>query len=78
MLHGLRGTAVLRLRRAGVSKPLICDFVGMSAQMVDRYCRKSEQRENALAAVYQLEKIRQERTAERVKNEPRKADPNTP
>lgn len=53
--HGLRATAVIRLRRAGVSKPLIADFVGMSSQMVDRYCRKSEQRVNALAALEQME-----------------------
>lgn len=51
VLHGLRGTAVVRLRRLGVSIPLICDMVGMSPQMVKRYSRKSEQRENALAAV---------------------------
>lgn len=57
-MHGLRGTAVLRLRRAGVAKPLICDMIGMSPQMVDRYCRLSEQRQNALAAVAQMEGAR--------------------
>src|SRR4029077_3363279 len=35
--HGLRATAVIRLRRLGISKPLIADFVGMSGLMVDRY-----------------------------------------
>lgn len=53
--HGLRATAVIRLRRAGVSKPLIADFVGMSVQMVDRYCRRSEQKDNALAALAQMQ-----------------------
>jgi integrase len=57
-MHGLRGTAVLRLRRAGVAKPLICDMIGMSPMMVDRYCRLSEQRQNALAAVAQMEGAR--------------------
>ena len=31
VFHGLRGSAVVRLRRAGVSRALICDFVGMSS-----------------------------------------------
>jgi hypothetical protein len=54
-LHGLRATAVIRLRRAGVSRPLIGDFIGMSSAMVDRYCRRSEQRDNALAAINQMQ-----------------------
>jgi integrase len=53
--HGLRSTAVIRLRRAGVSKPLIADMVGLSGPMVDRYCRLSEQRDNALAALDQMQ-----------------------
>jgi integrase len=55
VLHGLRGTAVVRLRRAGATVPQICDMVGMSPQMVARYCRLSVQRENALAAVHYLD-----------------------
>jgi integrase len=58
--HGLRATAVIRLRRLGISKPLIADFVGMSGLMVDRYCRRSEQRDNALAAMRQIEGTAQE------------------
>jgi integrase len=54
-LHGLRATAVVRLRRAGVSIAQICDVVGMSQQMVARYCRLSDQRANAIAAMEQLE-----------------------
>jgi len=54
-LHGLRGTAVVRLRRAGVSIAQICDVVGMSPQMVQRYCRFSDQKANALAAMERLE-----------------------
>ena len=54
-LHGLRATAVVRLRRAGVSIPQICDFVGMSAETVQTYCRNSDQKQNALAAIISLE-----------------------
>jgi len=56
VLHGLRGTAVVRLRRAGATVPQICDMVGMSPQMVKRYSRYSDQRENALAAVHVLDR----------------------
>jgi len=55
VMHGLRGTAVVRLRRANVEIPLISDTVGMSEQMVKRYCRQSDQKQNALAAVYVLD-----------------------
>ena len=54
-LHGLRGSAVVRLRRAGVTIAQICDVVGMSPQMVQRYCRFSDQKANALAAMDRLE-----------------------
>jgi hypothetical protein len=36
-------------------------MVGMSEQMVNRYCRKSVQRENAIAAVYHLDRTQVER-----------------
>jgi len=55
VLHGLRATAVVRLRRAGATTGQIHDMVGMSEQMVNRYCRLSAQRENALAAVHHLD-----------------------
>ncbi len=64
VLHGLRGTAVVRLRRAGATVPQIGDMVGMSPPMVTRYCRYSVQRENALAAVYRLDRTAIERAAE--------------
>jgi len=59
-LHGLRATAVVRLRRAGVSRPIIGDMVGMSAQMVDRYCRRSDQADNALVGLEMLRRTRHE------------------
>jgi integrase len=61
VLHGLRGTAVVRLRRAGLPTPLICDMVGMSPAMVARYCRFSVQRENAMAAIHFLDRTTIER-----------------
>jgi integrase len=61
VLHGLRGTACVRLRRAGATAHQIADMVGMSIPMVERYCRFSAQRENAAAAVYHLERTIRER-----------------
>jgi integrase len=55
VLHGLRATACVRLRRLGAELPQIADFVGMSQDMVGRYCRLSSQKENASAAVVFLE-----------------------
>jgi len=63
VLHGLRATAVVRLRRAGATIPQISDMVGMSPQMVTRYCRLSVQRENALAAVVHLDRTVREQPA---------------
>jgi integrase len=61
VLHGLRGFAVVRLRRAGANTGQIADMVGMSEQMVKRYSRFSRQRENALAAVHYLYRTKPER-----------------
>ena len=61
VVHGLRATAVVRLRRAGASALQIGDMVGMSEQMVNRYCRKSVQRENAVAAIHYLNRTQIER-----------------
>ncbi len=65
VLHGLRATAVIRLHQAGVSSRLIADTVGMSEQMVDRYCRFASQKENAIAAVLMLDRTARERARER-------------
>src|SRR5262249_54512283 len=61
VLHGLRGTACVRLLRAGANTRQIADMVGMSEVMVKRYCRFSVQRENALAAVHYLDRTNPER-----------------
>jgi integrase len=57
-MHGLRATAVVRLRRAGANTAQIADMVGMSVPMVTHYSRLSVQRENALAAVHYLDRTR--------------------
>jgi integrase len=61
VLHGLRATACVRLSQAGANTRQIADMVGMSEQIVGRYCRLSIQRENALAAVILLDRTRTER-----------------
>lgn len=54
-LHGLRGTACVRLLRAGNNTRQISDRIGMSEKMVKRYTRFSEQQQNAIAALRQIE-----------------------
>jgi integrase len=67
VLHGLRATAVVRLRRAGATTGQIAAMVGMSEPMVNRYCRLSVQRDNALAAVHFLDRgTAQEQAARQV------------
>lgn len=54
VLHGLRGTCVVRLRKAGASVLQICSMVGMSEPMVTRYSRLADQVDMAIAAVHHL------------------------
>jgi integrase len=51
VLHGLRATAVVRLRKRGATPLQIASMVGMSEPMVARYSRLADQRDLALAAV---------------------------
>lgn len=60
-LHGLRGTACVRLVRAGATTRMIADMIGMSEQTVKRYTRFSEQKRNALAGVHHLDRTTNER-----------------
>jgi hypothetical protein len=41
-------------------------MIGMSAQMVERYCRFSVQKENAVAAVLHLERTLGERESDKL------------
>jgi hypothetical protein len=59
-LHGLRCTAVIDLRRAGLEVPQISDIVGMSLATVQRYCRFADTKESGKAA---LEILAERRTA---------------
>jgi integrase len=61
VLHGLRATACVRLLRVGANTRQIADMVGMSEEIVGRYCRFSVQRENASAAVLLLDRTSRER-----------------
>ncbi len=63
VLHGLRGTACVRLRRAGATESEISAMVGMSIDMVARYCRFALQRESAAAAAAKLDRTFAERLA---------------
>lgn len=54
VLHGLRATAIVRLRKRGLSVLQICDIVGLSEPMVARYSRLADKTERALAAVHFL------------------------
>ena len=58
VIHGLRGTACVRLKRSGATELQIADMIGMSAAMVKHYCKGSVQRENAAAAVIHLDRAR--------------------
>jgi integrase len=66
VLHGLRGHACVQLKRAGANAQQIADMVGMSIKMVERYCRLSVQKENAVAAVQHLDGTFAEQKAENV------------
>lgn len=63
-LHGLRGTACVRLLRAGATTRQIADMVGMSEPTVKRYTRFTEQKQNALAGVRHLDRTTIERKKE--------------
>lgn len=53
-LHGLRGTRVVELRRAGLTSTQIQDQVGMSLAMIERYCRFADKKANGKASVVSL------------------------
>jgi hypothetical protein len=63
-LHGLRCSAVIHLRRAGLAVPQISDIVGMSLATVQRYCRFADRKESGKAA---LEILAERRTSKQRK-----------
>jgi integrase len=54
VLHGLRATAVVYRRKRGLNPLQISSMIGMSLQMVERYCRLADKTDLALAAVHFL------------------------
>lgn len=61
-LHGLRCTAVVRLRRQGLSTGQIGDITGMSLQTIERYCRFADKKANGKAALISLAEQAKNRT----------------
>ena len=57
-LHGLRSTAVIRLRRAGLSTAQIQDVIGMSLAMIERYARFADRKASGQAAILRLSEHR--------------------
>lgn len=67
-LHGLRCTAVIRLRREGLSVAQITDIVGMSMPMVARYCRFADRKASGQAALLSLTRTKEERNCKTPQN----------
>jgi integrase len=61
-LHGLRANAVINLRQLGLSAGQISDAIGMSLQMVERYCRFADRKAGGQAVLLKL----QERSKNRI------------
>ena len=57
-LHGVRCTAVINLRQAGLSVAQISDIVGMSLGTIQRYCRFADRKESGTAALVILNERR--------------------
>jgi len=75
-LHGLRCTAVIRLRRAGLELGQISDIVGMSIPMIARYCRNQDKKASGKAALQTLMRLEKEGFAKQSKNGKRKPSKN--
>lgn len=72
-LHGLRCTAVIRLRRAGLSTGQIGDITGMSLAMIERYCRFADRKTGGQAALLTLKRTSAEQDCKTVQNSKPKA-----
>ena len=57
-MHGLRAYAVVGMRREGWSTLEISSMVGMSEQMVNRYCRKANKNRLAMDAMNRKDNIK--------------------
>ncbi len=54
VLHGLRGTRVVRYRKLGATSLQISSMIGMSEEMVAHYCRLADRTDLSVAAVHHL------------------------
>ena len=67
-IHGLRSTAVIRLRQTGLSTGQIGDIIGMSMAMIERYCRFADKKAGGQAAAVILLERQRNATVKRVEN----------
>ncbi|KQS85264.1 hypothetical protein ASG32_18605 [Methylobacterium sp. Leaf361] len=67
-LHGLRCTAVVRLRRLGLSVGQIGDISGMSLAMIERYCRFADKKASGKAALLTLGRTAEEPSCKTLEN----------
>lgn len=67
-LHGLRATAIVRLRREGLNPLQIQDIVGMSLAMIERYCRFADRKLSGQAALLSLKRTRREQNCKTLLN----------
>ena len=63
--HGLRANAVIRLRQANYTALQISDMVGMSVEMVERYCRHADRKRGGQAVLREIRERQQEETVKR-------------
>jgi DNA-directed RNA polymerase specialized sigma24 family protein len=67
-LHGLRCTAVIRLRMQGLSTGQIGDITGMSLQTIERYCRFADRKLSGQAALLHIRRTSQEQDCKALEN----------
>jgi len=67
-LHGLRSTAVINLRRSGLSTAQISDCIGMSIAMIERYCRFADKKTSGKAALINLQERAKNKIVKRLEN----------
>ena len=58
--HGLRANAVIRLRQSRFSVLQISDMIGMSPEMVERYCRHADREAAGQAVLLEIQQRRSE------------------
>lgn len=60
--HGLRANAVIRLRQANYTGQQISDMVGMSIEMIERYCRHADRKAGGQAVLREMKERNQTKT----------------